>query len=323
MDRNIGLRGWYYNKQRICELLGASAPNFLMPYQEAHHFSRIMKEYLFNRNHNISDLGSLLLSNQIKQRLPFTIVHDFYGRALSRKDETQRAIWCKLNTAPQYKLVVQFNSDHITSSTGRHVLGGRVSAKFVFAYIGNITDNVITAHPYVIADLVEEETNEIGSFVENFGELGLDKFDAFSGINSSEMIKDTKILKDIPEQNIKQYFADIIGEPSIPKDWGGEKSDLLSDRVLVNGQRQSVAFCFKGPSVFKKLEISDLGKNGDQIMRLFEEPANILVQQHCCSISSAVRNHMRSMANRPGNFRRYAVIDGYDTVRILKMHGKI
>jgi hypothetical protein len=30
----------------------------------------------------------------------------------------------------------------------------------------------------------------------------------------------------VSEDAVKQVFAEIIGEPFVPKDWGGEKSDL-------------------------------------------------------------------------------------------------
>ena len=35
-----------------------------------------------------------------------------------------------------------------------------------------------------------------------------------------------------PEFEGKKYFAEIIGEPFVPEDWGGEKSDLYTTRDL-------------------------------------------------------------------------------------------
>ena len=64
-----------------------------------------------------------------------------------------------------------------------------------------------------------------------------------------------------------------------------------------------------------------LGKPGDQIERLFTQPAEILVLQHCHEITPAVVNMMETYANDLRNPRRYMIIDGTDTARILKSQG--
>ena len=63
-------------------------------------------------------------------------------------------------------------------------------------------------------------------------------------------------------------------------------------------------------------------KNGDQIGRLFDEPADLLVLQHCHEVTSAVRKQMRAYAQQMGNPRRFCIIDGYDTVRMLRAYNK-
>jgi hypothetical protein len=70
------------------------------------------------------------------------------------------------------------------------------------------------------------------------------------------------------------------------------------------------------------MTMAELGKNGDQISRLFEEPAELLVLQHCHEITPDVRKTMRAFANQMGNPRMYCVIDGYDTIRVLEAYGK-
>jgi transposase len=83
-------------------------------------------------------------------------------------------------------------------------------------------------------------------------------------------------LKALPETEIKAAFAEIIGEPINPKDWGGERSDLFSSRVMLERKRISSAFVFKGPAQFRPMTMAQLGKNGDQIDRLFSEPADLV-----------------------------------------------
>jgi hypothetical protein len=134
--------------------------------------------------------------------------------------------------------------------------------------------------------------------------------------------QDLEKLREVPERDVKKAFAAIIGEPVVPKDWGGERSDLFSSRVKIDGKRISAAFAFKGPAEFKPLTIAGLGKNGDQIDRLFTEPADLLVLQHCHEITPAVRGAMRAYAQRMGDPRMFCLIDGYDTVRLLSAYRK-
>ena len=117
-------------------------------------------------------------------------------------------------------------------------------------------------------------------------------------------------------------FAEILDERNVEKDWGGEKSDLFSTNVRVEGRRISTAFLFKGPACFRPMTLKSLGKNGDQIVRLYSEPADLLVLQHCHSIVSAVRDTMRAYANQIGKPRAFMLINGYETYRILKAYGK-
>jgi hypothetical protein len=113
-------------------------------------------------------------------------------------------------------------------------------------------------------------------------------------------------------------FAEILGEPDVPKDWGGEQFDLWTTHLLVEGQPLRAAFLFKGPAEFKPMTIASLGKNGDQIDRLSSTVADVLVIQHCHSITAPVVNMARVYASDPRHPRRYLMIDGYETIKILR-----
>lgn len=129
--------------------------------------------------------------------------------------------------------------------------------------------------------------------------------------------RDLLTLFQMPETDIKAAFGTILGISSIPADWGGENSDLVAD-FTVHGSRARAAFAFKGPGGKPKpwmLHPSGMGKNGDQAIRLFSEYADVMVVQHCSDIASSVRHLMEALAT---NYRRrFMIIDGYDTVRIL------
>ena len=122
----------------------------------------------------------------------------------------------------------------------------------------------------------------------------------------------------VPEKEVKHAFADLIGESYIPKDWGGERSDLYTSRVFARGQQVSAAWLFKGPGHPRAMDVKALGKNGDQIDRLFTEPAELLVLQHCHQIMPSVVSMMAAYAHDARHPRTYMIIDGSDTGRILR-----
>jgi hypothetical protein len=70
------------------------------------------------------------------------------------------------------------------------------------------------------------------------------------------------------------------------------------------------------------MTMAHLGKNGDQIDRLFSEPAELLILQHCHEVTPPVRGAMRAYAQQMGRLRLFGIIDGYDTVRLFRAYKK-
>ncbi|MGW4606845.1 hypothetical protein [Streptomyces sp. NPDC004532] len=69
----------------------------------------------------------------------------------------------------------------------------------------------------------------------------------FSGIDFASPITEAEgdaVLR-VPEDVVKRAFAGLIGESYVPKDWGGERSDLYTSRVFVRGRQVSAAWLFK------------------------------------------------------------------------------
>ena len=68
------------------------------------------------------------------------------------------------------------------------------------------------------------------------------------------------------------------------------------------------------------------GKNGDQIVRLFDSPADLFVLQFVGPIAEAViTNVARSVAaaHQQGKRAQFMIIDGQDTARLLLAYGKL
>lgn len=65
-------------------------------------------------------------------------------------------------------------------------------------------------------------------------------------------------------------------------------NDLYTANVVLNGVRRPTAFLLKGNGLKKReMNIGDCGKNGDQIVRLFES------QRSCSSFSTLARSPNR------------------------------
>lgn len=147
--------------------------------------------------------------------------------------------------------------------------------------------------------------------------------DQFAGVNFRPRLAkaDLDVLKAVPEKKIKQAFAEIIGESEVPKDWGGEQFDLRTTVMSVEGQRLRAAIAFKGPARFRPMTIASLGKNGDQIDRLAQTAADLMVVQHCHTMTATVVNMLKAYASNFRDPKRFMLIDGLDTIRILRHFG--
>lgn len=151
----------------------------------------------------------------------------------------------------------------------------------------------------------------------------VDEVDSFERVRNV-LAKDVKDLPvEVKEKEVKEFFANTIGENFVPKDWPGEKSDLYSSHVVLKGKRISTAFLLKGPSV-RKLTIDKCGKRGNQILRLVREPAQLFVIQSNGQIDTDVVSMLEicvSELSRKSDCRLYyCIIDGTDTARLLEAY---
>jgi hypothetical protein len=103
-------------------------------------------------------------------------------------------------------------------------------------------------------------------------------------------------------------------------------NDLYTANVEINGARRPTAFLPKGSGKKSVMQIKDCGKNGDQVVRLFQSPADLFVIQFVGNSSEAVIQHAHSEIARlktQGREAHFLIIDGQDTARLLYAYGKI
>jgi hypothetical protein len=130
----------------------------------------------------------------------------------------------------------------------------------------------------------------------------------------------------LSESAFKEGIKNILGEAGEFKDWGGENNDLTTTRLRLGGRRRLAAFAFKGPAQTGTLTPAKMGKNGDQIQRLFQVDADLFVLQYVGQVGENVVTQMAALAvaksAATGRQVSYCIIDGQDTSRLLRAYPK-
>jgi hypothetical protein len=219
------------------------------------------------------------------------------------------------------KIYGVLSNDHFYSSSCSTLMTGRKRA-LMCGEMRLDENGDVEIHPIIIGDM---RVRLGGGFDINWNDrlrLYPQQIDAF-GNQDRVTAKDAKVMLSISEEQVKDAIASILGEPFVPKDWGGEKSDLSTARISVEGRPTSAAFILKGPSVPGPLHPANMGKRGDQLLRAFEEPVEIVVVQHCAKIENTVVRFAEALAANPSRPKRYCILDGADTYRLLRAHDKL
>jgi|ERR1035437_3180720 hypothetical protein len=132
------------------------------------------------------------------------------------------------------------------------------------------------------------------------------------------------LSRSISENTFKHGVRRILGEPGKFTDWGGEKNDLYSTRLRIRARRLPVVFAFKGPGKKGKLVPGKMGKNGDQIQRLFQSTADVFFVQYWRDIDESVVDQMEALAVAKsvtsGKKVYFGIIDGSDSDRLLRAY---
>jgi hypothetical protein len=349
MKYPFSITAWYLQGDRLLQLLDAkklasyapylSSPGGIAACDSTLGLGRaLLKQELevWLKNNSVPSLGELLSKysdNPIPCGTKFTIIHDFYCKGLTKFQDCANIplnAMAEIHTKTRYDgkvhLRIPYSPRNLIGASSWARLSGHARL-FCFAYVESHVGEELIARPYAIGDFHGETDYESGKLWQdlNYGEIHpsfVDQFKKITNDNLQPSRDHLNFLKTIKEEDIKSSIADIVGEPYVNKDWGGEKSDLFTSRLTVDAKPYSTAFLFKGRSKFSPMTLAHLGKNGDQIDRLFTEPASLLVVQHCHEVTTSVRNTLKAYASRAYDLRNWMVIDGFDTYRILKAYKK-
>ena len=157
----------------------------------------------------------------------------------------------------------------------------------------------------------------------NTKEIYIDEIDSFKAVKRVELSAIAGNSR-INERKFKLGIQKILGEKGQFTDWGGEKGDLLTSRLRYGGKRITAAFAFKGRGTRGVLTPAKMGKNGDQIQRLFESSAQLFILQYWGSIHERVREQIQGWATltslRLERKILFCLVDGEDTSRLIQAY---
>lgn len=242
------------------------------------------------------------------------------------------------------EVFLDFGVEHFVASTGvyRQSYRNRVA---VVGYISKVSNTEVIVDPIIMGDpvfdlpLVKNDEDsffqkhrftEGTSWFEGYSkhEVFVENIAEFSGCKDIETVRPdewARYMQSTPEREIKLKLCEILGT-LVKKDWAGEQNDVFTSDIHIEDTRLTAAFLLKGPAsgkYFSEMQPSMLGKNADQIYRLAQSPAQLLVIQHCHYVGEAVRATLQHFVVAPHNPRQFCIMDGKDTYRVLKAYNQL
>lgn len=126
--------------------------------------------------------------------------------------------------------------------------------------------------------------------------ITIDAVDQFGKAKHVRTVPDKMTPERLPEWQFKAGLLKLMQETKVPKDWGGETNDIFTTKLKIGGKTRRAAFALKGPAKRGPLTPGMMGKNGDQIQRLFGSPADVFFVQYEGEIKESVIGTMEAFA---------------------------
>jgi len=278
---------------------------------------------IFCESLGVPTLGSLVAGR--RGRLFCSVVELEPAESLGDGERARNRI--VLPSVDDLSAVIEYSTEHIAATTTRSELrSGDTIA--VVAQLHNFSGGRLLFHPLLMGGpwLEDRENSGVVPSPEwhgyEFFEVFIEDVDEFQAVEEVEAPRAFEVMRDVSEAAFKTCLGEILGDKTTA-DWGGEMSDHYAAHVHLKGRPTTAAFLLKGPARFAPMGLNHLGKNNDQIYRLAQEPAQLLVVQHAHEITSPVRATLRAFAVQPGAARRYCLMDGRDSLRLLIAYDKL
>jgi hypothetical protein len=223
----------------------------------------------------------------------------------------------------EYKVLLEYSTRRIASDTLRSELHNGAQLSIV-AKLRRREGGTLIFYPLVIGGpwlWIQDEHwgDKLAWWGYHFYEHFIGDFAEFSRVKDIPTPDTVEPMRHVSEKAFKACLGKILGD-NVTSDWGGEQSDHYTSRLHLGDRRVTAAFLLKGPAKFVPMGLDHLGKRNDQIYRLAQEPADILIVQHAHDITPPVRATLRAFTVQPGRPRRYCLIDGRDSLWLLRAY---
>lgn len=273
----------------------------------------------------IPELQAMLLIGDVAPGALVSVQQALYFKRAATVDGPRIEFHGRLNTDASIRVEGVLDPSRFVYASARNLLSGRTNVEV----IGQVVEvgAVVRIRPVFVGSrgfgLTEAERRLGMSHVDR--RVYPENVDSFSQIDWATPLTADEVAATavVDEYIVKQAIAALLHEFDVPNDWGGETSDLYSLNLRVGGRAMSSAWLLKGKSVRRPMKVPDLGKNGDQIVRLATEPAELLVVQSNQGQTAAVQSMLRAFAHDMQNPRRYMTIDGMATGQLLRDNGHV
>ena len=308
----------FINRRKILSVFGEPYIKAFEKYRsnDTDHFAQLRNDHLM-----VQLCMDLCKSLGVKSLSKALIEDPGIGQLICSTEELEgnKDVWTEIRAFNEVlvpfeyekQIFLEYSTQHIFSDTTRSELS-EGTTNSILGEIREISENKITIHPLIIGAPTYDHPKN-GELVQELSFNGWDQYEVFpEDIEEFSKIKDIeveepadwiKVMKSLPEKDVKAKIAEILGDLT-KKDWGGEQNDHYSSGLTLGDNRTTAAFLLKGPAKFEEMQPRHLGKNADQIYRLAACPANLLIVQHCHDIGEAVRATLRAFAVTPHEIGR-------------------
>ena len=150
-------------------------------------------------------------------------------------------------------------------------------------------------------------------------QITVDEIASFSKVRKITQ-GDEALVNKMPERTINSGICNIILQKE-KKDWGGEMNDIFTTKLVVKTTRVAAAFALKGQGTKGTLTPRKMGKNGDQIIRLFNGVSDIYFVVHNDTVEESIYDLMYAHATAKsvltGKKILWCVVDLSDLARLV------
>ncbi len=218
---------------------------------------------------------------------------------------------------------IEFDPHHFLSQTEREAHAGRVRTSLM-CHVDIVKDDLISATALVMGtptfthfrnhgatlDFADHAADWFETWPEDIDELA-----ACAEIAPPAAAEWRRALENISCEAVCRALAEILDGTRLPG-----QADAGS-RMIACGAHRAGA---EAPTAVAVAADGGAGQLGPAVLAaLGATPAELWIVQHCHTIGPAVREMVRAFAVRPHAPRRFCLIDGADTWRILTAYGKI